>query len=187
MNTESVVYALNASQTLLVVRTWGYKDPKTGKITGMVGDLLERRAHLGGSVLFFVRDRVGLLDYLSLTSNTYGAFIFRAPSLSYTSNIYYLPLSSTVWICTVSLVALSTVVIYVTYKHVTHRATAENTHIDIMRPSDCLLLACSTVCQMGSPHNPKKMSARISTVSIHQHKYNSIKICLKQLITTFSQ
>lgn len=128
----------------------------------MVGDLLTRKIHMGGTCMFFSPDRIHLVDYVSETTHTYGAFVFRAPPLTYTSNIYYLPLSTTVWFCSILLVILCTLVMYLTYKYsVGNRLMSENRRT----VSDFVLIGFSTVCQMGSEMNPKRVSGRISTVN----------------------
>lgn len=157
---------MNATRTTLIVPTWGYKDPKTGKLAGMFGDLLNHRAHIGGTGMFFTPERVQSIDYISMTTSTFGAFVFRAPSLSYTSNIYYLPLSTTVWICSILLVILSTFVVYLAYKHSAHSTASRNFNTESMRVSDFVLIAISMVCQMGSQLYPRRLSGRISTVSL---------------------
>lgn len=161
----TLIDALNATRSIAFVPAWHYKHPKTGQMAGMLGDLLNHTAHVGGSALFFTAERVHLLDYISMTTSTFAAFVFRTPSLSYTSNIYYLPLSATVWVCSILLVILSTFVIYAAYKHSPNSNTSRNFHTDYMRISDFVLIALSTVCQMGSQLYPKRISGRISTVS----------------------
>lgn len=153
-----LIDALNATRTTLVVPTWGYKDPKTGKLGGMLGDLIDRRAHLGGSPMFFIEPRVSLCDYVSMTFFVAAAFVFRQPPLSYTDNIYYLPLSTTVWICSVLLVILSTIIIYITYRYSWYRQQKWTF-------STFLLFSISIVCQMGSEIYSKRLPSRISTVN----------------------
>lgn len=88
------------------------------------------------------------------------AFVFRAPALSNVSNIYYMPFADMVWICTIILVAISTLIIYITY-----RFSKEQDQKIIS--SDFLLFAVSTICQMGNNLVPKRMSAKIATVFFH--------------------
>lgn len=38
-----------------VQRTWGYKDPKTGQITGMSGRLERKEADIGGKIKTFIK------------------------------------------------------------------------------------------------------------------------------------
>lgn len=102
-------------------------------------------------------DRVPHLDYLSVTLSTRAAFIFRAPPLSYVSNIYYLPFDTVVWISVIFLVLLSTTIIFVTYR-------LSKKFDETITKSDFMLFAISTVCQMGSHLVPRRSSGRIATV-----------------------
>ncbi|XP_055308680.1 uncharacterized protein LOC129572693 [Sitodiplosis mosellana] len=94
-----------------VHRTWGYKDKKTGRITGLYGQLQRKEADIGGTIIFMTADRIDYLDYLSMTIPSSIAFVLRSPPISYVSNIYYLPFTGVVWICSISLVILCTIII----------------------------------------------------------------------------
>lgn len=100
-------------------------------------------------------ERVDHIEFLSMINPTRGTFIFRAPPLSYISNIYYLPFAEIVWYCVIALVIISTFLIYLTFK-----ITKENS----LNHSDYFLFAISTVCQMGSHLNPKRSSGKIAMV-----------------------
>lgn len=88
------------------------------------------------------------------------AFILRSPPLSYVSNIYYLPFTDVVWICSILLVILSTTVIALTIKY--HMRSDEQTKS--MTISDYILFAIASSCQMGSVYLTKILSTRISMV-----------------------
>lgn len=121
-------------------------------------------------------DRLPYLEYLSVTLPTRGAFLFRAPPLSYVSNIYYLPFDSIVWICAIFLVVVCTTTIYVTYR----LTQMKNKNLTA---SDFMLFAISTVCQMGTHLFPKKSSGRIATVN-HQHESINVEI-FSRIFTLF--
>lgn len=88
------------------------------------------------------------------------AFILRAPPISYVSNIYYLPFTGVVWMCSISLVILCTSVIAITFKlHWAHDGTARYLNL-----TDYILFAIASSCQMGSEIMSKILSARISMV-----------------------
>lgn len=175
--TGNLLYAINATREIFVQTTWIYKDRKTGKLGGMLGDLCNGRAHMGGSVLFLVADRVHLIDYITAVVQTQGGFVFRSPPLSYTSNIYYLPFSLSVWLCSMSLVAVASITIYITYRLASREKETEPNYKEA---SDFFLIAISTVCQMDSQLCPKYMSGRISTVGQFQfcsYIFIPISIC----------
>lgn len=141
------------------------KDPKTGQLFGMTPDLITKNAHIGGTALFITADRVDHVDYISMPYKTKIRFLYRAPPLSYTSNIYYLPLSYPVWMCTVSLVIVSIGIIYITFKYSVQDRAVED-EIRLNRTLYFVLAAIAAVCQMSNQLRPKRMSERISTVSV---------------------
>lgn len=102
--TNHLMIFVNGSVKYSIVSTWGYKNQTTGKWNGMVGELLDNEADIGATGLFFITDRVALLEYISNPSSLRGGFIFRAPKLSYTNNIYLLPFDRLLWICLAILV-----------------------------------------------------------------------------------
>lgn len=161
-------------------------DRKTGIFSGLSGQLQKKEADIGGmslllyfylsllclnihirtilfnagTVFFITVERLSILDYLSMEIPTYSAFIFRAPPLSYVSNVYYLPFSGIVWMCSFLLVILCTFVIALTMKF--QFLSDETT--ESMGLSDYILLAVASTCQMGSEYLTKILSTRISTV-----------------------
>lgn len=112
-----------------------------------------------GNCLFITADRAPHIEYLSATILAKFAFVFRAPPLTNVENIYYLPFAGIVWICTIVLVVLSTMIIYITYRF--SKEKEEN-----LVSSDFLLFAVGTICQMGSDFIPTKMSGKIATVNM---------------------
>lgn len=116
-----------------------------------------------GTIIFITIERVAYLDYLSMELPTKISFILRSPPISYVSNIYYLPFSGVVWICSISLVVLCTIVVAVILRL---RAADE---FQNMKASDYFLFTIASSCQMGSEIWTKVLSARISLVS---KKYN---------------
>lgn len=88
------------------------------------------------------------------------AFVLRSPPISYVSNIYYLPFTGVVWLCSIALVVLCTAVIALTLKfHL--NLEKENEHL---KTSDYFLFAIASACQMGTDILTKVLSARISMV-----------------------
>lgn len=92
--TKDIMNFLNATVRFSVVSSWGYLDNETGHWDGMIGELVRRAAQVGASPLFFTADRVGTIQYLSMTSPTKSKFVFQAPKLSYTENVFLLPFES---------------------------------------------------------------------------------------------
>lgn len=115
-----------------------------------------------GTIIFMIKDRVDALEYLTMQIPTSIVFILRSPPVSYVSNIYYLPFTGVVWICSISLVILYTVAIASTL----HFHWLPNEPNQNMKASDYFLFAVASACQMGTHIFTKLLSARISMVGI---------------------
>lgn len=92
--TNYVASYLGASVNYSRVSTWGYYNSTTGLWDGMIGELVHDVADLGASALFFTTDRIAVIEYLAMTSETRSKFIFRSPKLSYTDNVFVLPFAT---------------------------------------------------------------------------------------------
>lgn len=122
------------------------------------------------SAMLLASERVAHIDYISMTCPTNGKFIFRSPPLSYTANIYYLPFTLAVWLCSIALVILTITVIYIIHKNSReHRLNMEQFREQL---SDFILLGILSVCQMGTNIDFKRISGRIAIV---RHKKLSRK------------
>lgn len=115
-----------------------------------------------GTSSFLTVERLGIYEFIATVTPTQARFIFRAPPLSFVTNIYYLPFQANVWFSLVALVIISCFVIYVTYR-VSYRRSLP-TEVDVLRPSDLFIFGISAVCQMGTHREPKYLSGKISTV-----------------------
>lgn len=182
--TSRLVRSLNASVEYKIVNTWGYGDIRyKDKLTGMMGHLLRKEVDIAGkflinllcfvwwskdnlqyqlsiilgTVLFMTPERVAHIEFLSVIIPTRAFFVFRAPPLSYVSNIYYLPFTGIVWLCTIVLVFLSTFLIFLTF----HFSQKKKQHFII---TDFMLFAIGTVCQMGTHLSPKRLSGKLTMV-----------------------
>lgn len=69
-----------------------------------------------GTPLFFTKDRVDIIDYISMTTPTRSKFVFREPKLSYVTNVYMLPFDTKVWVATFSLLIIIIIFIYIISK-----------------------------------------------------------------------
>lgn len=58
-----------SSITFQITDTWGYRD-ENGSWSGMTGMLQRGEIDLGGTGTFFVKERVGVLDYVQLYTRT---------------------------------------------------------------------------------------------------------------------
>lgn len=148
---------------------FGYMNKTTNKFNGLVGDLIDGRADIGGTAIFMTTVRVPLIDYLTLTTDTAIKFIFRAPPLSNVANIYILPFDKTVWLCTGVLLMIFVLVIFGIIKILNHRTKiwpdSRNSRRSLDICSNSFLMGISAICQMDFEWPMKILSGKISTVS----------------------
>lgn len=116
--------------------------------------------------MFMSIDRIDYVDYLTKTISVPIGFIFRSPPISYVSNIYYLPFSGTVWLCSIALVVSCTTIIALT---IIFRISSDD-DIKNINMSDYFLFAIASACQMGTEVMTKVLSTRISMVSLKSTK-----------------
>lgn len=102
--TNYVVAYVNATVRYSIVPSWGYQNKETERWDGMIGELVENVADIGATGLFMTDDRAGTIQYIAMPSPTGSQFIFRAPKLSYTDNVFLLPFDDLVWLCLLALV-----------------------------------------------------------------------------------
>ena len=105
--TNHLIAYINASVKYSIVDSWGYPNKTTGHWNGMIGQLMRNEAVLGASPLFFTMERINIIQYIAMPSKTGSKFIFRAPKLSYTDNVFLLPFDNFVWMCLVALVLVT--------------------------------------------------------------------------------
>lgn len=163
--TNYVGEILNADINYSYVSTWGYLNPNTSSWNGMIGELIEGRADVGASPLFFTIDRIPIIEYIILTSKTRSKFVFRSPKLSYTENVFILPFDHLVWCSFIGLCLILSFSLFITifteWKQSNKRKMRQDDN-SIMRASfgDSMLLVFSAACQQGSASEPKSFTAR---------------------------
>lgn len=161
-----LIDAINATGNFSVEKTWGYRNPKTGEYDGMVGQLLRGDADIGGTIIFMVPSRLKQMEFISMIVDTRTEFVFRAPPLTYVSNIYYYPFVGMVWIVSTCLLLIGSVIVYFTYN--SPEANGRNESDGFF--SDVLLLAAGLVTQMGTHLNPRSTSGQLAMVILIQHE-----------------
>lgn len=112
-----------------------------------------------GTVMFITADRIPHIEFLAVTLTVTFAFIFRAPPLSYVSNIYYLPFDGVVWICAIILIIVGTILVFIVYKF----SKEDTSHLTA---SDFVMHGITTVCQMGSQVIPTTAAGKFTTVNL---------------------
>lgn len=103
--------------------------------------------------------RMEHFTFIPPVSPTAVLFIFHAPSLSYTTNVFTLPFTTTVWVTFFSLILFSAVLIYITVI-LEWRNNINNKKIRKPNVFDVVFLECSVLAQRGSFIEPKTLTGR---------------------------
>lgn len=162
---NDLMNSLNVSKKFIFTSTWGYFNKTTNRWSGMLRDIVENKADIGGTSIFMTGDRVEVIEYLLVITETFAKFVFKSPPLSYVSNIYFLPFQKNVWFGAGILILLITISIYFFLKFENVRNT-ESDEIKSNNITDVILIAIAGICQMGTHIDAKYISARISLVFI---------------------
>ena len=110
------------------------------------------------------------IDYIAATTPAFMKFIFRAPPLSYVTNVFTLPFDSSVWHYSFVMVAIVVVFIYVIVAWEWREIKFRNTIVDHptppLRPNffDVLMLEIGAITQQGSDVEPQSNAGRIITI-----------------------
>lgn len=97
--TNVLMQFLNTTITHTNNETWGYYDKESGRWSGVIGQIVEERSHIGVSPVVLTSDRIPFVEYILRPAEAVVVFVFRAPRLSVTNNIFTLPFEGLLWIC----------------------------------------------------------------------------------------
>ncbi|XP_059057910.1 ionotropic receptor 75a-like [Achroia grisella] len=147
--------SLNATEKVLFTSTWGYKD-KNGSYNGLIEQLIKKEADLG-TIAFFNKQRLDVIDYIAMVLSTGVRFVFRDPPLPYISNIFTLPFTRDVWLAIFVCILGCALFLYITSKW---EATMSTDHYQM----DVLILIIGAVLQQGSTLEPRYAPGRTVTL-----------------------
>lgn len=82
---------LNGTANYSKVQGWGYRNNETGEYTGMFGQLIRNEANIAANLWFANLVRFEHLQFISMACDSKLRFIFQAPKLTMTDNVYLLP------------------------------------------------------------------------------------------------
>ncbi|KAL0128034.1 hypothetical protein PUN28_003340 [Cardiocondyla obscurior] len=164
-----IVNRMNATISFEITDSWGYRS-KNGSWSGMIGMLDRREIDIGGTATFLVPERIGVVQYVQLYTQTCSRFIFRRPLLSTVSNIFTLPFQRNVWIAIAVFLMLVFCLLYLSikweyYRNQTIDTTAYWNQLNPSKPtvSDYLLILLGAFTQQGYSYEPYRISTRIVT------------------------
>lgn len=124
---------------------------------------------LSGNSVFVTLDRLDVADFIAATSHTDIKFIFKAPPLSYVTNVFTLPFDNYVWYSSYAVLVLILGVLYLVvwwewYDPVFQKKIEDMS--DVMRPKlfDIIMAEVGCITQQGSDKEPKSFAGRIGTI-----------------------
>ncbi|KAK0165908.1 hypothetical protein PV328_004386 [Microctonus aethiopoides] len=164
---QLIAERMNVTVNFTLRNTWGYRD-KNGTWSGMIGLLDRGEIDIGGTATFPTKDRIGVVDYVQLYSPVGSRFLFRRPSLSYTSNLFILPFDRTVWIAIGVLLILVFGNLYISLKCEWNKIKSNQFRRNLPGEleenpslSDNFIILIGAVLQQGFNYEPYTISSRI--------------------------
>nr|WCF43333.1 ionotropic receptor IR75q.1 [Spodoptera frugiperda] len=155
---------LNATKVVIFSDTWGYFI--NGSWNGMIGDISRGEADLCGIVTFITKERMTILEYLTHPTPITLKFVFRQPPLSYQNNLFLLPFSTGVWLCTGAFIVILIAILYINtrwdakkYKYYNKQKIDQT----CLPPtwSDITIFVLSAISQQGSSNELKGTLGRL--------------------------
>ncbi|XP_020292987.1 protein PTHB1-like [Pseudomyrmex gracilis] len=168
-----LVNRMNATVSFIHVNSWGYRE-KNGSWNGMTG-LLQRREIDIGTSMYMVADRMDVVQYVQLYTQTSSCFVFRRPLLSSVKNIFELPFQQNVWkaIAVFLLVVFCLLYLSMKWEHHVYQDASTKSAIywkqinnDEPTVSDNFLIILGAVAQQGYSYEPYRISSRIVSLML---------------------
>ncbi|KAK9730316.1 Ligand-gated ion channel [Popillia japonica] len=166
-----IMDSLNVSGHFILRSTWGYRNVTTNVYDGLVGDLQSGLAEFAATASFFTPDRILIVDYIAPTTPTRAKFIFRAPPLSYVTNVFTQPFDKMVWYASFIMLVVISIIVYVIVKWEWNSSKFRDIlsrKQNVMKPKyvDVLLMELGAICQQGSETEPKSGAGQITVIVV---------------------
>lgn len=161
---------MNALPRYLISKGWGGYDPKTKIFNELLGDLQQGKAELSGSCGVLRGNRWWAADFASYGPQTGTMIVFRAPKLSYTTNVFLLPFDHMVWVCSfIVVVGIILLLLCSTWNEWNVVLAAQDLDPDrdmlVPKLSDVAFMVFGNICVQGSPVCPRSTAGRIIMLS----------------------
>ncbi|XP_044744950.1 glutamate receptor ionotropic, delta-1-like isoform X3 [Coccinella septempunctata] len=143
-------------ENIQVTESWGYLLPNNS-FDGLVGQLERNQTDISLSCLFFRSDRLEKIDFGTRTWIMKVAFIFRNPKVPASFTVFLKPLSSSIWLTTLIIFAISILL----YKFINESENKIAKNGSIASWSELLLFIFGTFCQQGTTLNSNFLCGRI--------------------------
>lgn len=161
----SVLQFMNATPEIILNNSWGSFNATSQQWTGMLGDIISGRAEFGGTPSFIVSERADVIEYMSVSLESWTKIVFRAPKLSYTTNVYLLPFAKSVWVAAIILFAVITLLLLAASIGEWKLSKTGATEEQRPRFIDILFVIFSAICNQGSSFNVHSVGGRIILLS----------------------
>ncbi|XP_030753194.1 uncharacterized protein LOC115880196 [Sitophilus oryzae] len=162
----------NMTHLKIITKEYGMEmDPVKKFYKGMLGDIYTGRADISGTLAFTPKERFQYFQFLVNTIRGLSLnFIFRAPPLPYTSNLFALPFNKYVWYACGLIVILCCLAIRVIMKWEekaqTYMNEREKFGEDVPSFMDIVMMQIAVVCQMDYFHEPRSAAGKIGTFTL---------------------
>ncbi|XP_066152330.1 uncharacterized protein [Euwallacea fornicatus] len=169
---DHLVDIWNMTHQIVIRKEWGMEfHPTKLYYKGMLGDLCHDRADAAGTTQFTPKERFNYFKFLvSTTKQMSVSFMFRAPPLPYSSNLFAMPFNIKAWIgCGVVLLTCSFVIcVIIRWENgnsdfIRVREENEENSINYL---DVLMGHVAAVAQMSCSLQLRSSSAKIATFSL---------------------
>lgn len=161
----NVLQFMNATPEIILNNSWGSFNATSQQWTGMLGDMISGRAEFGGAPLLIASERVDVIEYMSVNLESWTKIVFRAPKLSYTTNVYLLPFAKSVWVAAIILFAVMTLLLLAASIGEWKLGRAGSTEEQRPRFIDIVFVIFSAICNQGSSFNVHSVGGRIILLS----------------------
>ncbi|KAH1009640.1 hypothetical protein HUJ04_001968 [Dendroctonus ponderosae] len=138
---------------------------------GLLGDLCHEKADAAGTVMFTPTERLKYFKFLVSTTKEMSLhFIFRAPPLPYSHNLFALPFDTNIWISCAIVLSLCGLVIWIIMsweaKVASFAANRQMHNENAASFLDIVMMQIGVVCQMDYFHEPRSTAGKIATFSL---------------------
>lgn len=164
-----ILQFINAVPELVVSKFWGQSYPEAKNWTGMLGDLDAGKSEFAATPAIVSTSRLPACDFLSRSVKTGTQIVFRAPKLSYTTNVFLLPFDRTVWGCAMLLIlSVMGLLMAATWSEwnvlIPGGAMQPTREMLPVKFSDICFLIIGSILVQGSPASPRSTAGRIATI-----------------------
>uniref|UniRef100_A0AAR5QEI9 Ionotropic glutamate receptor C-terminal domain-containing protein n=2 Tax=Dendroctonus ponderosae TaxID=77166 RepID=A0AAR5QEI9_DENPD len=160
------------SHEVVVTNEWGQEfHPSKLYYKGLLGDLCHEKADAAGTVMFTPTERLKYFKFLVSTTKEMSLhFIFRAPPLPYSHNLFALPFDTNIWISCAIVLSLCGLVIWIIMsweaKVASFAANRQMHNENAASFLDIVMMQIGVVCQMDYFHEPRSTAGKIATFSL---------------------